>query len=383
MPNKVLFIIPDNGLNGGTVSSLQCIINTFKDIDLAVYPIKRSSDCFFEDLLVRESWLLSAYYNPLHTLSPRFKIKGIFIKILKRVGERFSLDVKSWIDKKGMRHLDRNGNYDIVVGFEEYTPTHIASWSKAKKKVAWVHCDYRNRFNGECLEEDVYKRFDQIVCVSNYTAKTFISCYPRLIDRVIAIHNLFDKYRIDSLSRQVSDVKFESTEFNIISVGRIHPVKRFFLIPQIASYLKNEGLKIRWYLIGSAQYPEDLKPIEDNIEQYSVSNEVTLLGAKANPYPYFRQADHLVSLSVSEACPMIFNEAKVLGLPIVSTDFGSAAEFINDGLNGLISPVEHIGKAISRMIEDTILYNEIKANMRIEDEEEKVVVALNDVLCNI
>ena len=54
------------------------------------------------------------------------------------------------------------------------------------------------------------------------------------------------------------------------------------------------------------------------ISDHSVENEVICLGNKTNPYPYFKVADLLVSTSSSEACPMIFNEAKILNLPVMA-----------------------------------------------------------------
>ena len=39
---------------------------------------------------------------------------------------------------------------------------------------------------------------------------------------------------------------------------------------------------------------------------------------------------------------MVFIEAKMLRLPILTTDFGSAKEFVADGENGIISSFEEI-----------------------------------------
>ena len=41
---------------------------------------------------------------------------------------------------------------------------------------------------------------------------------------------------------------------------------------------------------------------------------------------------------------MVFNEAKLLGLPIISTNFGSASEFITDEKQ--VQPLEGIAEAI-------------------------------------
>jgi len=70
-----------------------------------------------------------------------------------------------------------------------------------------------------------------------------------------------------------------------------------------------------------------------------------------------------VTLSLSEACPMIFNEAKILQIPIVSSDFGSAKEFINNGVDGIISPIEEFPEVIYQMMSNAMKYQNIKLNL--------------------
>ena len=86
------------------------------------------------------------------------------------------------------------------------------------------------------------------------------------------------------------------------------------------------------------------------MEKYSVQDCVKWLGGKSNPYPYFKKADIYVCLSESEACPMVFKEAKLFGLPIVTTDFPSAYEFVNEE-DGIISSLENMPDAINSMID--------------------------------
>ena len=45
---------------------------------------------------------------------------------------------------------------------------------------------------------------------------------------------------------------------------------------------------------------------------------------------------------------MVFKEAQILGLPIVTTDFPSSYEFVNDE-NGVISIIDKIPEAILQM----------------------------------
>ena len=59
---------------------------------------------------------------------------------------------------------------------------------------------------------------------------------------------------------------------------------------------------------------------------------------------------------------MVFNEARVLNVPIVTTDFGSAHEFVTDGVDGYIRPIEKIPDVISDICLDLGKYQNLHKN---------------------
>ena len=202
--------------------------------------------------------------------------------------------------------------------------------------------------NIEVIDElKYYTKFHRIVCVSNFTRERFVSRYPSLDSTTITINNLLDVDRIISLSnKNIDDIRFDTDKYTIISVGRMHPVKRFSMIPKIAQDLKDRQLSFVWYIIGGPLNDEYNKLLLE-IDRCNVGDCVILLGEKANPYPYFKKSQLYVSTSISEACPMVFNEASLLNLPIVTSDFGSAYEFVTD--EDLIEPIDRIADGIYAM----------------------------------
>ena len=87
------------------------------------------------------------------------------------------------------------------------------------------------------------------------------------------------------------------------------------------------------------------------------------MGIKTNPHYYIKNADLLVSLSISEACPRVINEAKILHVPVVCTDFDTAKEYIDNMENGIISPIEDIKYSILEILQNGELNNKIKGNI--------------------
>lgn len=49
-----------------------------------------------------------------------------------------------------------------------------------------------------------------------------------------------------------------------------------------------------------------------------------------NPYVYMKQADYVVVSSYHEAAPMVFDEAKTLGVPVIATETTSAREMLGE-----------------------------------------------------
>lgn len=347
---KILFIIPSLE-TGGTVSSLSSIINNLQShlsIDVFALSHDGNREVTFSDRLLKRSFLIHAYNCSLLLESSIIKYAILIIKVVKRICLILHLNIEKIIYQDFIKRQNRQ--YDYVVGFQEGSSTLFASYYKNVKKIAWIHCDY-SKYHKQGKELQIYMGFDRIVCVSKYTGDKFKNIYPSLSNKVLSIHNLLDFQNIQQSSLvNIDDYRFQSNKFTIISVGRLHPVKRFEYIPDIAKALVDRGCDFRWYILGPVSSERVLSDLENAIEANFVSKFVYYLGNKNNPYPYMAESDLLVSLSSTEACPMIFNEARVLGVPILTTDFGSAFEFIDNGKNGIIVPFEKITSTLENLI---------------------------------
>lgn len=370
---RVLIVIP-NLSTGGTNSSLSSFYDVIKNnysVDVFAMSYHGHANISFEECLLQENKLLSLWncvYDELESITD--KLIAVFLKGIRRLSVKYKWELDSKVYNYVLKKL-RAEQYDIVISFQEGAATKFVSLCKVPRKYAWVHCNYSNwhpKIKQE--EKDIYQKFNRIVCVSKYTASVFNSIFS-LGDNVASICNLQDVDKIKSLSKEyISDIEWDINTYNIISVGRINPVKHFREIPEIAKRLTEKGYTFHWYIIGPEFDHEEMRKIKEGIDRNNLSNVVFYLGPKANPYPYFANADLYVCLSESEACPMVFNEAKCLGTPIISTDFGSSHEFILSKKDGVIVPRERMFEAIGNYIQ----------NGRVIHESSKVVEDNNDFI---
>ena len=351
---RILFVIPSFN-TGGTVSSLVSIINSqFSSLyDIDVFSIKKSGSnetLSFYDIGLNDA--ISAVHCGFSSLTKIERIKFLLLKILLRIPFIGSF-INRLVEKMTIRRIEKKNNYDYVVAFQEDYTTRFVMNFHCEKKIAWVHCDYAYAFDKSKNELELYSDYYRIVCVSNYTRKEFVNRYPSLGNRTIAIHNLFDGDLVLEKSKgAIDDSRFDNYYFTIVSLGRVREVKRFYLIPEMAAKLRDMNVAFRWYIIGGGNNNRDFQRVIDAISQYGVENEVIYLGSKSNPYPYLKTADLLVSTSMSEACPMVFNEAKLLHVPILSSDFGSAFEFIEQGKDGYITSIEDMPTKLAELVQN-------------------------------
>ena len=351
MHKRILFVIP--GLKtGGTNSSLSALYSQIKDkYDITVLPLsnKRNATYSFDGVLLRASFISDALHIKLNDASFNMRpilyaIKGLRYLVSRTAG----YDLLELYYRILARYIEKRDVYDYIVAFEESFPTRFVSHFKNKNKIAWIHCNYNMYCPKDVNEEPIYSRYKHIICVSKYTSLLFSNRYPILKSKVSYIYNLIDAKSIINKSQEcIIDNRFDTSSGHIlVSAGRIDPVKRFSLIPEVARTLLNKGLSFKWYILGPVVSYSEYKHLQDNITKYDVGNNVICLGNKKNPFPYFAKSDIYVCTSESEACPMVFNEAMVLKKPVVTTIFGSASEFIKNNENGRIFECQELANSI-------------------------------------
>jgi glycosyltransferase involved in cell wall biosynthesis len=119
-------------------------------------------------------------------------------------------------------------------------------------------------------------------------------------------------------------------------------------IPVLSAKLRKSFPDLRWYIIGYGNPSEEQK-IKDNIINEGVADSVILLGKQTNPYPFIKACDVYVQPSRYEGKSITVREAQILCKPVVITAYPTAASQIQDGIDGVIVPLE-IDACVSAMI---------------------------------
>jgi glycosyltransferase involved in cell wall biosynthesis len=233
--------------------------------------------------------------------------------------------------------------YDVAISYA-WPHDIIASKVKAKKKIAWVHTDYSKLEIDNELDLKVWNQFDYIASVSDACREAFLTTYPTLKEKVLVVENITSPNFIKKMADEdVSLYKDKPQTFNIVSVGRLSYVKGFDLAIEALKLLHSKGLTdIKWYIIGYGGYENELKEL---ISKYELENCFFLLGKKTNPYPYIKSCDIYVQPSRYEGKAVTVSEAKILGKPILITNYPTASSQIENGVEGIICELSVPGLA--------------------------------------
>ena len=307
---------------------------------------KRMPNC---TILKENIWLSHTIYER----SIFAKIATKTLLVIRKVLEPVGIDMYALYHRIGGKQI-HSDKYDAVIGYDE-SMARLISYFPAKKRINWIHSDYR-RFAQGRDETKYYDKIDAVVCVSNFVKGVFSEVYPQYADKVYAIHNVINVEDIRKKAQEsIDDTRFTTDAYTIVSCGRLDPVKQFSLIPGLAAKLNNKGAKtFKWYIIGGGNDTEQ-KAIESEITKHDVQDTVFILGMKKNVYPYMAKSDLYVCTSWSESYPMVVNEAKALLIPVISNNFPSAAESIRNGVDGVICTMEEMVDCIMNQMKQPLV----------------------------
>lgn len=250
-------------------------------------------------------------------------------------------------------------HYDCVIGFRPGICSDLAAYSvQTDRKITWWH---HGEFNVDrAAYGDMCSKMNAVAVVSQSCKAMLQEKLPELESKLVCIPNMLDAVAI---GQKAGNSPYTGDMLHIVSVGRLAPEKHFENVFPAAKALRQAGIDFAWHVIGDG--PERSK-LEALIAENDLKDHVILEGSKSNPYPYMKYADLFVHPSYVESQGLTVLEAMALGVPCVVTKSRGPCEFIEDGVNGLLteqSP-ESLTEKVLAILNDKELYQRIKKNTK-------------------
>ena len=290
---------------------------------------------------------------------------------------------KQYFHKLCVPHLPNiPGEYDLAISFND--PHYIIGEKvTAKVKLAWFHTDAsRIRFCDD-IEKEMWGMSDYVVNVSENCKIAFDEAHPYLNEsHSLVIENLLPRELIRKQAQEPQEDMPTGAGRVLLSVGRFCDAKNFDNVPDICRRLVADGLDVKWYIIG---YGGDEALIRQRIAEAGMQERVIILGKKDNPYPYMRACDLYVQPSRYEGKAVTVREAQLLGKPVVITSYATSASQLEDGVDGVIVPMDNAGCAagIAALLRDPERMRRLSDNCKTRDytnsaEVEKIYALTED-----
>ena len=284
----------------------------------------------------------SALYTIFHDKKSLHNTKLLFIRCFASVIEKLrwkqydQIRLHRWIDFYSKNIPNNSNGYDVAVAYSGgETAYYIIDKVNAGRKVYYFHSDYSKIDIDAELEGKYVNQADIIVTISDVCKQSLDHLFPKKKDVIVVLSNLSSQKLIWQLAKDYfpSEFQVDRKKIKIVSVGRLDRVKGFDMAVEAANILKQSGIDFCWIIVGEGV---ERKNLEKQIKKYGLENQLILVGLKENPYPYILNADLLIQTSHLEGKSVVLDEAKILKTPAIITNYNSAHDQINDGIDGLI-----------------------------------------------
>ena len=130
---------------------------------------------------------------------------------------------------------------------------------------------------------------------------------------------------------------------------------------------EKKHLPIRLYVVGNGAMRGKLLELTRDLK---VEEDVFFCGEQSNPYRYMKNADLLLISSYHEAAPMVIDEARSLGLPILTTKTTSSKDMVCDAKCGW--ECENSQNGITQALGELAEHREKIVSLKREMSEKKI-----------
>lgn len=266
-------------------------------------------------------------------------------------------------------------HYDMAIAYLEGGATYyVHDHVNADRKFTFLHVDYGFAGYTRELDKNCYPDFERIFTVSDEVKKSFVKAYPECSKDTYVFHNLIDQKEIRRKAELPGGFEDSYDGKRILTVGRLTAQKAYEISIDAMKILKDHGIKARWYVLGEGELRGKL---QSQIDRLGLQKDFLLLGAKSNPYPYYKQCDLYVHATRFEGKSIAIQEAQTLGCTILVSDSSGNREQViqdEDGMMCKLTP-EDVSRNIEALLGDPQKCEKLgqKASVKLSSEQKDVL----------
>ncbi len=376
MKKRILFVI-DSLICAGAEKSLITLLSLIDysryDVDLQLFKYGGEFEKYlnknvnllppFQYTTFIEKSLSKQLFSLIHIKNIKMFLMRILYSTLLRVNHQLNNAMIARIYWQTIGNCIEKSpiSYDYAIAYAQGVPTfYVIDKVHAKKKLGWVNAIYKLNGKEKEFQLNYYYKLYKIITVSDSVLNVFSEVFPTLKKNMTTIWDITDYNFILYMSQEGISYTDNYIGKRILTVGRLNKYhKGYDIALKVCKILKEKGLDFRWYAIGKGPYREEM---ERYIKENGLEKHFILLGTTPNPYPFFKDAYLYVQTSRHEGFGLTIAEARLLNIPVVTTEFDAVYNQMIQGKNGIVTKQDPqmVAEAIEKLLNDSNLYQSIK-----------------------
>ena len=314
-------------------------------------------------------------YDIYMITGPSYKIDFPFDKRVIKVP---IIKNKTLIEK-----YDKSSNIKIYVLQNDLTPSSIRWYQNlngGKKVIGIVHGVYMSSIFANYTGVYSIWKNNQL-----YDAYIQVNADDYYVNKRLGINNSFflpNLYTFDPDTTPNSNLTYN----NLLIIGReLDRIKGGMYGVKAMDIVRREIPDAKLYMISANG---KVKFLEDLIKELNLTKNIKIISLTKNISKYLLNTSVFINPSLSEACPMVINEAKAYGLPIVGFNVSYSFPYQTGVITAQVTNYKQMAEEIIKLLKD---YNyrkkkgfEAKESMKLISNKEIVYkwTQLFDVLIN-
>lgn len=394
---SILFVMPKFGSGGAEKSLLMLLYNLSKrdDVEISVQFFKREG-IFLSQLppnvhIVDNDDTLTAAYSSFSIKNIK-SLRSFCISIVRPFATVIcKLISNSYNNRSQLRWrycysklIKKNPvKYDYACGYLDGEAVYyVVDKVNATKKIGWNHNDYRKIGFSPKFDNMYFSKLDNIASISDECLEVLKGFFPDNAHKMLNIPNVVSAGMIRQQANQDVPGDIEQSDFTLVSIGRLVDQKGFDMAIDASAIMKKSGRNFRWYIIGVGELELELK---EQCVRKGVQDVFIFLGERSNPHPYIKAATIFVQPSRMEGKSVVLNEAKIIGKPIVATNYATVYEQLKDRETGCICEMnaDSIAREIMNLVDDKELQKHLQENLEKEQFEDNFGIVAVENLFNL
>lgn len=299
--------------------------------------------------------------------------------LFHKVYYELSRSITRYKISKAIHQKTKQNQYDLILDFSGILDKYSFKQHLKAPIIRWLQSE--NDLQQLIRKPKRFQDYQRIVAITQAMQTRLLKETSLENNKFYMMYQPLNLLEIQQKSRQKANIEHQDY---FLVVSRLVNGKGLIELIDIYAQLKETGVKNKLYIIGEGELESEL---HERIRILSLENDCFILGAKSNPYPYFKAAKLFTFTSESEGFGMVILESMACGTPVVVMDCPIGPQEIIGKNNeyGKLIPLHNKAQFIEATLEllnNQDIYNDYKEkglNRSLDFSQEKAKYHIQDL----